>query len=499
MTAIELREYQNQSVEGLRDGIRQGKRNQVLCSPTGSGKTIIAMYLLDECFRKGKRAIFVCERLTLIEQTSAVLDKYGIDHGVIQGNHWRTRPGERVQVATAQTLRSRGWPQADLIIVDEAHVMMKDTLDKIAERECVTIGLTATPFAKAMGKFYDGIVNVTTSNKLTEDGFLVPFKVFAASEPDMTGAKVVAGEWTDKEASARAMPIIGDCVAEYEKHGNGGKFIAFGVDVAHCAEMRRQFLAAGIICELHTYQTPDRERDEHMTEFRKSDSYIRGLISVSALSRGLDVPDVSVVIMCRPLRSSFAEFLQIIGRGLRPYPDKPHCIILDHSGNVMRFFAQMNEFFENGTHELDDGERKEKPKPEKAKEKEPTKCPRCHHVHARAPACPSCGFEYPSLSNVLHEAGELQEIGAGAIRSTADKRQLFGELRWMADARGWSEGRLANVFRDITGVWPNHYKDAPAIEPSQSTKNKVLALAIAFKQSQAGKQWAAKKFSLATA
>ncbi len=487
---VELRDYQVESVDGLRDGIRRGKKNQVLCSPTGSGKTVIAMHLLDECKTKEKRAVFVVERLSLVNQTSAMLDKFGIDHGVIQGQHWRTRPGEKIQVATAQTLRRRGWPLTDLIIVDEAHVMMADTLERISQRNCVSIGLTATPFAKGMGKYYDGIVNVTTSNKLTEEKFLVPPRIFAASEPDMTGAKVVAGEWTDDECSKRAMAIIGDCVAEYLKHGEGKKFIAFGVDVNHCEEMQKQFLSAGVICELHTYKTVDSEREAHMTEFRKPDSYIRGLISVSALSRGLDVPDVSVVIMCRPLRSSLSEFIQIIGRGLRPYPDKEHCIILDHSGNYARFFTQMEEFFENGVHELDNGEKKEKEQVQKeVKEKPPAKCPKCFHVHKSSAMCPSCGFMYPPKQAVVHEAGELQEINGGKKLKTQDKRQLYAELKWLAQKRGWSDGALSHKFRDIAGTWPNAYKDEPACEASQQTINKVKSLNIAFVKSGKYQLW----------
>jgi superfamily II DNA or RNA helicase len=201
---INLREYQSESVEQLREGIRQGKKNQVLCSPTGSGKTVIGAYLLDECREKKKTAIFVVERVSLIGQTSTMLDSFGIDHGVIQGNHWRTRPGERIQVATAQSLRARGWPQADLILVDECHVMMADTLERIKARDCVTIGLTATPFSKGMGKHYDGIVNVTTMDELINKSFLVPPKIYAASEPDMRGAKTVAGEWTDAEAETQS-------------------------------------------------------------------------------------------------------------------------------------------------------------------------------------------------------------------------------------------------------------------------------------------------------
>jgi superfamily II DNA or RNA helicase len=223
-----------------------------------------------------------------------------------------------------------------------------------------------------------------------------------------------------------------------------------------------------------------------MMEFRKPESYIRGLISVSALSRGLDVPDVSVVIMCRPLRSSIAEFLQIIGRGLRPYPGKPICTILDHSGNVMRFSSQMEEFFENGIHELDDGEKKDKPKID-PKEKAPVKCPLCFLVHKPAPICPECGYQYPAKQAIQHEAGELVEIGGAAVRNTSDKRQLFAELRGIQEARGWSDGRTSNVFREITGVWPNAYKYEPPCEPSPATLNRVRALAVAYAKKMKGK------------
>ena len=118
MKSIELRPYQLDAIERLRDGIRAGFRNQILCAPTGSGKTIIGAHLINECKNKGKRAIFVCDRLNLVDQTSLRFDEFGIDHGIIQANHWRTRLYEPVQVASAQTLARRQWPDADLIIID---------------------------------------------------------------------------------------------------------------------------------------------------------------------------------------------------------------------------------------------------------------------------------------------------------------------------------------------------------------------------------------------
>jgi DNA repair protein RadD len=109
MPEIVLRDYQLESVERLRQGIRDGHRSQILCAPTGSGKTVIAAHLMAEVNRKYNRAAFVVDRVNLVDQTSAVLQSYGMDHGVVQAGHWRFRPAERLQVCSAQTLEKRGF------------------------------------------------------------------------------------------------------------------------------------------------------------------------------------------------------------------------------------------------------------------------------------------------------------------------------------------------------------------------------------------------------
>lgn len=484
MKNIVLHEFQDRSIEALRENIRAGVRNQVLSAPTGSGKTVCASYLLEECLNKGKRGVFIADRINLIDQTSAMLDEYGIPHGVIQAQHWRWQPHQKIQVASAATLEKRGWPDADLIIVDEAHCLRKHVTDRIGKRDCVVIGLTATPFSKGMGKHYDKVVTVTTTNKLIEEKYLSPFRIFAASEPDMTGAKVVAGEWTDEAAAERAMPIIGDCVAEYLKHGQDKKFIAFGVNVAHCEEMQKQFLAAGVQCALYTYRTGDEERTEMVREFRKPDSYIRGLISVAALSKGFDVSDVEVIIMARPLKSSLAEHIQILGRGLRSDANNPQkvCTVLDHAGNCLRFWHQMRDFFENGANELDDGKHKQKKKAEK-KEREPVKCPTCFLVHAPRPTCPACGYVYPKFSSVEHEAGELQELAGGATATRDEKQSVWSQLLYVVRERGYKEGFAAHKFKEKFGVWPRGLADVE-VEPTPKLMNWLRSRQIRYAKSR---------------
>ncbi|UOD31690.1 DEAD/DEAH box helicase [Massilia violaceinigra] len=478
MHAIELRDYQRQSEDGLRAHIRDGARNLILSIPTGGGKTVIAAHMMAECRAKGRRAIFVADRIALIDQTSATLDRYAIDHGVLQGQHWRYRPAEPIQVASVQTLARRGWPQADLIIVDECHALQKTVTERISARATVCIGLTATPITRGLGRFYDRIVTVATTNTLIREQFLVPFRVFAASEPDMSGIKTVAGEWSDDAAAERAMPIIGDCVEEYLRHGAARKFIAFGCNVRHCEEMQRQFAAAGVLCELVTYRSGDEARAAAIAEFRKPDSYLRGLISVSALSKGFDVSDVEVIIMARPLKSSLAEHMQILGRGLRSHAGKRECIVLDHSGNCLRFWSAMHDFLEHGASVLDDAERGARAA-RTPRERMPMRCPACAHVHDALPACPVCGKMHDARTLTQHAEGALHEVAAAARPGTAGKADFHAQLLAIAHQRGYAHGWAANKFREKYGAWPDEPAPAPRA-PTAAVLGWVRSRAIAF-------------------
>jgi hypothetical protein len=327
---IILRDYQLKAVQELREAIKDGAKNILLVAPTGSGKTVIAAHLIDESNKKFKHSVFVADRINLIDQTYDVFTGYGMRPGVIQSKHPKRDRQARIQIASAQTVSRRSWPKAELIVVDEAHTVYRTVRDRLMPRDTVAIGLTATPFTPGLGKLYDALVNVETTNNLIDGGFLSHYRIFAASAPDMEGVKIVAGEWDEAETSARAMPVVGDCVAEYVKHCQGKKFICSAVDTAHVDELVRQFTAAGIFVASYTYKDTDASRRVTVDEFRKPDSAVKGLVTVSAATKGFDVPDLGCVIMARPLRSSLAEHIQLFGRGLRAHPGKEEVIILDH-------------------------------------------------------------------------------------------------------------------------------------------------------------------------
>lgn len=114
------RDFQTRAHESLRQGVRDGHRVQLVMAPTGAGKSYLGMRIIHEALMRGKSALFMCDRTTLINQTSAVADQYGLSaHGILQANHWRIDGNAKFQIASCQTLARRGWPEMDVIVIDE--------------------------------------------------------------------------------------------------------------------------------------------------------------------------------------------------------------------------------------------------------------------------------------------------------------------------------------------------------------------------------------------
>lgn len=332
---VNLRPYQEAILGNLRDGFIAGHRAQILYAPTGAGKTEMAIELLCATADKGNRAAMVLDRVVLCNQTSERLDKYGINHGVLQAGHWRFRPHELIQVCSAQTLEKRGsFPNLKLLIVDEAHQTRQQTIQFINQNPSVkVVGLTATPFTKGLGKTYSNVVSAISTDALVGDGMLAPLKVFIAKEIDMTGAAKVAGEWSQKDATERGMAITGDVVTEWVKKthevfGGPRKTIVFCAGVAHGADLSQRFAEAGYNFVSLSYRDDDEFKTEAIKEFAKPDSSIHGLIATDILTKGFDVPDVMIGVSARPFSKSLSSHIQQMGRVMRSHPGKEFAVWL---------------------------------------------------------------------------------------------------------------------------------------------------------------------------
>jgi len=472
---LNLRPYQVDTLDALRKGFASGARSQVLYAPTGAGKTEMAIALLEATRTKGNRAAMLLDRIVLCDQTSQRLTKYDIDHGVLQSGHWRYRPYELIQVCSAQTLEKRGqFPGLNLLIVDECHQTREQTVNFIkANPEVRVIGLTATPFTKGLANIYSNVVSTVTTKDLVEQKVLVPLRVFIAKASiDMTGAKKVAGEWSQAETTKRGMVITGDIVREwvkktYEVFGRPRKTIVFCSGVEHGTDLARSFAEQGYNFISISYMDDDQYKKDVIEDFSRADTEIDGLIATDILTKGFDVPDVMIGVSARPFSKSLSSHIQQMGRVMRSCEGKEYALWLDHSGNYLRFREDWEDVYENGVHELDDG--KEKPKPEPTeKEKTEAKCPVCEAYFPRyMDMCANCGHVREKKNKVEAVPGEMEELTSAMSRG--NKQLWWSMLQYFVQYNGWSKGRAANVYREKFGVWPKALDDTVVL-PNDEVK-----------------------------
>ena len=262
--SLKLRDYQVKAIQMLREGFAQGHRIQMLYLPCGGGKTETAIAMLEAAKNKGSKTAMILDRVVLCDQTSKRLDRYSISHGVLQADHWRYRPTEYIQVCSAQTIEKRGaFPGLTLLVIDEAHDKRQSTIDFIKNNPDIkVVGLSASPFTKGLGEIYTNVVSPLPIKSLVEEGSLVPLKVFIAQEIDMSGAKKIAGEWSEAEASKRGMQITGDIVTEWIKKtheifGKPEKTIVFCSGVAHGVDLAEKFASHGYNFVCLSYKDTD--------------------------------------------------------------------------------------------------------------------------------------------------------------------------------------------------------------------------------------------------
>lgn len=79
-----LRDYQLNAEQQARLSLARGNRRVVLYLPTGGGKTLTATSIITKALAKGKKVVFLANRKQLVKQTSEVLFRYGIAHGILQ-------------------------------------------------------------------------------------------------------------------------------------------------------------------------------------------------------------------------------------------------------------------------------------------------------------------------------------------------------------------------------------------------------------------------------
>lgn len=395
---MNLRPYQNRAIADLRAAYASGRRAPCLVLPTGGGKTVIAAAIVQGALARGNRVLFLVHRQELLAQSVHKLESAGIhDLRIIQAGSDLGSPTAPVAVASIPTLTR--WidrmPAADLVIVDEAHHVKAKTWGKLTDHYAASrlLGLTATPQradGKPLGDVFDSLVVGSTVRELTDEGHLVPCRVYGPPE--------------DMDANAMALSPAD----AYRRHADGARAVVFCVSVQHAIRVAAEMNEAGIKTGVITGTMDRGLRRQTLADL--DSGTIRAVASCHVLTEGWDSPNVAVCILARrPAHTGL--FLQMAGRVLRPAPGKTHATLIDLRGSV----------WVHGPPDLDreftlDGKGISKVDREAIRQ-----CLSCGGVYKSGPrACPLCGVE-PQRKEI--EMPESIGVGVTDI-SKAPKRSI---------------------------------------------------------------------------
>lgn len=467
----QLWEHQTETVNAIRQTVRQGIFRIAVQSPTASGKTVMASVLAEGALRKGKKLAFVVSHLSLVDQVMEEFYKEGVrDIGIVQADHRMTDHSKPIQICSIQTLRSREfYPECQAAIFDECHVLHayhKQWLAHPEYQHTPIIGFSATPWTRGLGKFFDTLLVAATTQELIDKGMLSKFRAFGTGHPDLTGVRTVAGDYHEQDLSTAMQQgtLVADIIRTWRERWGKDRTLIFGVDCSHAAALQARFNEAGYPTAYQDHSTSLRDRQEIKKQFHSGE--IRAVCNVGTLTTGIDW-DVRCLVMARPTKSEML-YVQIIGRALRTAPDKDYAVILDHSDNTARLGLVTDIHHDH----LNMGKPATKPELRKPL---PRPCPKCDCMLPRIMGkCQNCGaVQQRSVSGLVERDGELFEIVPGArVKPTKrdkftidEKARFLAGLKFYGIEKGYKVGWAANQYRKKFKVWPDHRIEHTAPQP----------------------------------
>ena len=379
------RPWQTTALESLATIRRDGYTKALVAVATGLGKTWLAAFdllAISKSLGRCPRVLVIAHRAEILAQAEGTL-RQALDHAsALHG--W---PPCRVSwyagdqsdlsgslvIASIQKLsrrRSPGSPapeglaaldaaQFDYCVIDEVHHAEAPSYRRVLARlrASFTLGLTATPDRTDgvdIATLFDDILaaQATIGDGITE-GSLVPFRYRGLKDDtDFEQIPWRNGRFDplilEKKLanSARMERLWVEWLADAPDPPQLSRTLVFCCSRRHALFTRdwlrhRKVAAAALFSESVGVDGPRLVSDPRMAslaQFREGS--LEALCVVDLFNEGLDVPQVSRVVMLRPTESKVI-FLQQLGRGLRAAEGKTRLSVIDFVGNHKVFASRL--------------------------------------------------------------------------------------------------------------------------------------------------------------
>ena len=407
---ITNRPYQKMAITNICEHFNAMHRKGLLVMATGTGKTRVAISLVDILTRKEnswvKNVLFLADRTALVNQAKRNFSKLlpGMTVCELSGSGEKDY-NARLIFSTYQTMinyidaedKRFSTGRFDLIIIDEAHRSIFNRYGSIFRYfDSLLVGLTATPKNEVDSNTYKifgceaGVPNFDYSlEEAVQEKYLVGYNVINRTSKLIAEGidynsltdeeKEQFDDYLDEGDDASSEKLLGSnlfrylfnrdtCVqvlSELMSQGlrvNGGetlgKTIIFAYNHRHADMIVKCFRDLypdypANTCQLVDYSV---KYGEDLVRKFENDPEFRIAVSVDMLDTGVDVPEVLNLVFFKKVRSKI-KFVQMIGRGTRlckevygPGKDKSGFLIFDYCGNFEYFGLHPEE--QKGTEQL---------------------------------------------------------------------------------------------------------------------------------------------------
>ena len=356
---LKLREYQQQASDrAVEFFLSDTKMNGIIVLPTGSGKSLVIADIANRL--EGHTLVFQPSK-EILQQNFAKMCSYGVLDISIYSASFNQKKISRITFATIGSVirHTDQFHHFNNVIIDECHLVnAKGGMyeEFIHATKCKVLGLTATPYrlstsswgsmlkfiTRTKPRIFSKVIYQVQIQTLLNMGYLADLDYFYTPAPlydernlkdNSTGA-----DFTDKSVQEEYRRIdfyswLVQIVKRLMQPKNGRKRNGILVFTRFLKEAQR--LASEIEgCAMVSGDTPKDERERILEDFKAGE--IKVVVNVGVLTTGFDYPELDTIVMARPTKS-LSLWYQIVGRAIRPSPQKEKGWVVDLCGNLNRF------------------------------------------------------------------------------------------------------------------------------------------------------------------
>ena len=306
---------------------------------TGLGKTrIFTDYIRWDYLQNDHRILILSHREELVKQPLTYLSD--LPCGIELGNlHAHDEPIISASVQSlVGRLNSYNPYSIDTIIVDEAHHSAAPTYRKIFDYfpNAVRFGFTATAVRGdgiGLDVAFDDILCEYNTLYGIEHGYLAPIEACQVNLKYDLGTVQYREDTGDYDAADIARVMSGTAAGIAEAYAKNAR----GPTIIFAPSIEEGKSVTALLNTQHGSSTAAFIDGTTQNRGRLLEAYKLGLIKVlvcyAVLTEGVDLPMTETILIARPVAvTNVGLYAQMVGRGLRLYPQKQSCKVIDCVG-----------------------------------------------------------------------------------------------------------------------------------------------------------------------